>query len=192
MKNGTPAQRQFSISSRSAAYVSVVESCCDAVDRRVAVVLAAHIVSRIGFLDRAKQRDLGILDRRRVAARGRLHRCCSDDLHQMVDHDIPQRADRVVEVTSILDAEVLGHRDLDAGEDSCGSRPARASRSRTADGGSPPGPSSRGSDRSGRAATRRSTGAVRRRARARTPGRARTASPRRRGRCRSVRRSSGP
>jgi hypothetical protein len=26
MKNGTPAQRQFSISSRSAAYVSVVES----------------------------------------------------------------------------------------------------------------------------------------------------------------------
>ena len=32
----------------------------------------------------------------------------------MVDDDVPQRADRVVEVAAILDAEVLGHRDLDA------------------------------------------------------------------------------
>ena len=31
----------------------------------------------------------------------------------MVDHDVAQRADRVVEVTAILDAEALGHRDLD-------------------------------------------------------------------------------
>ena len=32
----------------------------------------------------------------------------------MVDDDVAQRADRVVEVAAILDAEVLGHRDLDA------------------------------------------------------------------------------
>ena len=32
----------------------------------------------------------------------------------MVHDDVTQRADRVVEVASILDAEVLGHRDLDA------------------------------------------------------------------------------
>ena len=31
----------------------------------------------------------------------------------MVDDDVAQRADRVVEVAAILDAEVLGHRDLD-------------------------------------------------------------------------------
>ncbi len=32
----------------------------------------------------------------------------------MVDDDVAQRADRVVEVAAVLDAEVLGHRDLDA------------------------------------------------------------------------------
>ncbi len=32
----------------------------------------------------------------------------------MVDDHVPQRSHRVVEVTSVLDAEVLGHRDLDA------------------------------------------------------------------------------
>ncbi len=32
----------------------------------------------------------------------------------MVDDDVPQRADRVVEVAAVVDAEVLRHRDLDA------------------------------------------------------------------------------
>ena len=32
----------------------------------------------------------------------------------MVDHDVAQRADRVVEVAAVVDAEVLRHRDLDA------------------------------------------------------------------------------
>ena len=36
-----------------------------------------------------------------------------DHLHEVVDDDVAQRADRVVEVAAILDAEVLGHRDLD-------------------------------------------------------------------------------
>jgi hypothetical protein len=31
----------------------------------------------------------------------------------VVDHDVAQRSDRVVEVAAILDAERLGHRDLD-------------------------------------------------------------------------------
>ena len=34
----------------------------------------------------------------------------------MVDDDIPERADRVVEVPAILDAEGLGHGDLHAGD----------------------------------------------------------------------------
>jgi hypothetical protein len=38
------------------------------------------------------------------------------DLHEVVDDDVAQRADGVVEVRAILDAEALGHRDLDAGD----------------------------------------------------------------------------
>ena len=87
----------------------------DAVDVEIAVVLAAHVVRRIGLLDRAEERDLRVLDRRRVAAGRRLHRANRDELHQVVDDDVAQRADGVVEVTAILDAEVLRHRDLHAG-----------------------------------------------------------------------------
>ncbi len=53
----------------------------------------------------------------RVAASpagGRLHRGDRDDLHQVVDDDVAQRTDGVVEVTAVLDAEGLGHRDLHA------------------------------------------------------------------------------
>ena len=114
MKNGTPDQRQFSISSRSAAYVSVVESGATPSMSQVAVVLAAHVVGRVGRRDRAEERDLRVLDRLRVAARRRLHRARGDHLHEVVDDDVAQRADRVVEVAAVLDAEVLGHRDLDA------------------------------------------------------------------------------
>ena len=45
---------------------------------------------------------------------GRLHRRRRDHLHEVVDHDVAQRPDRVVEAAAVLDAEVLGHRDLDA------------------------------------------------------------------------------
>ena len=45
---------------------------------------------------------------------GRLHRHRRDDLHEVVDDDVAQRADRVVEVAAVVDAEVLGHRDLHA------------------------------------------------------------------------------
>ena len=116
MKKGTPAQRQFSMSSRSAAYVSVVEPARDALDVLVAVVLAADVVGRVGLDDRAEQRDLRLLDGVQVTARRRLHRRGRDELHQVVDHDVAQRADRVVEAAAVVDAEVLGHRDLDAVE----------------------------------------------------------------------------
>ena len=68
MKNGTPAQRQFSMSSRSAAYVSVVEPARDALDVLVPVVLAADVVGRVGLDDGAEQRDLRLLDGVQVAA----------------------------------------------------------------------------------------------------------------------------
>ncbi len=69
---------------------------------------------RVRLHDRTEERNLGVLDRSRLAARGSLHRGRSDDLHQVVDHDVAERADRVVEMPAVLDAEVLGHRDLDA------------------------------------------------------------------------------
>jgi len=37
-----------------------------------------------------------------------------DHLHEVVDDDVPQGTHGVVEVTAILDAEALGHRDLHA------------------------------------------------------------------------------
>ena len=63
---------------------------------------------------RAEQRHLRVLDRRGVAAGRRLHRRGGHHLHQVVDDDVAQRADGVVEVAPVLDAEVLRHRDLDA------------------------------------------------------------------------------
>ena len=44
MKNGTPDQRQFSISRRSAAYVSGRRVGGDAVDPEIALVLPADVV----------------------------------------------------------------------------------------------------------------------------------------------------
>jgi hypothetical protein len=88
----------------------------DAVDREVPVVLAAHVVGRVGLDHSLAEGDLGVLDRLGLAAGGRLHRAAATDLHQVVDDDVAQRADRVVEVAAVLDAEVLGHRDLHRGD----------------------------------------------------------------------------
>ncbi len=152
----------------------------DAVDRRVAVVLAADVVGRVGVLDRPEERDHPVLEHVGIAARGRLHRRRGDHLHEVVDDDVAQRADGVVEVPAVLDAEVLRHGDLHALDvvpvpDRLEHRVREAQVEDLARG-----PSSRGSGRSGRAATRRCTGAARRRARGPRPGRGRTASrPRR-------------
>ena len=113
-RNGTPAQRQLSMSRRSAAYVSVVEPAATPVDVEVAVVLPAHVVGGIRRRDRAEGCDLRVLDRRRVAAGRRLHHGGGDHLHHVVDDHVAERADRIVEVPAILDPEALGHRDLDA------------------------------------------------------------------------------
>ena len=56
---------------------------------------------------RASSRD------RVVVARRRLHRNEREHLQEVVLHDVADRADRVVEAAPLLDAEVLGHGDLD-------------------------------------------------------------------------------
>ena len=88
----------------------------DAIGVEVALVLAAHVVRGVGGLDRAEDRELRVLDRLGVAPGGGLHGGGGDHLHDVVDHDVPQRADRVVEVTAVLHPEALGHGDLHAGE----------------------------------------------------------------------------
>ena len=57
MKNGTPDQRQLSISSRSAANVSVVESSATPSMALIALVLAAHVLTRVGRRHRLEDRD---------------------------------------------------------------------------------------------------------------------------------------
>ena len=84
----------------------------DAVDVAVAVVLAAYVVRGVGFRRRAEHRGLRVLDRGGITAGRCLHRRGRHDLHEVVDHDVAQRADGVVEVTAIRDPEVLRHRDL--------------------------------------------------------------------------------
>ena len=85
-------------------------------DLAVAVVLPAHVVGRVGRRHRAEERVQRVLERVRLVVGRHLHRGGADHLHEVVDHDVAQRADRVVEVPAVLDAEALGHRDLDRGE----------------------------------------------------------------------------
>ena len=46
--------------------------------------------------------------------RRRLHRDGREHLHEVIDHDVSERPDRIVEVAAVGDAEVLGHGDLHA------------------------------------------------------------------------------
>ena len=48
-----------------------------------------------------------------VASRRWLHRGSGDNLHQVVDHNVPQRTHRVIEMTTVLNPEALRHRDQD-------------------------------------------------------------------------------
>ena len=74
MKNGTPDQRQLSISSRMAQYVSVVRAWRDAVDVEVAAVLAAHVPRGVGLGHRDEDVALAVVDDVDAAACRRLHR----------------------------------------------------------------------------------------------------------------------
>ena len=116
MKNGTPDQRQFSTFRRSAANVSVVEPGSTPGDVEVAVVLAADVVGGIGRRDRAEGGHRGVLQHVGLEPRRRVHGHGGDDLHDVVDHHVAQRPDRVVEVPAILHAEALGHGDLHRGD----------------------------------------------------------------------------
>ena len=112
MKNGTPGpapvldiepQRRIGLGRRVAG---------DAVDLAVALVLAAHVVGRVGSGIDPKTDVHRVLESRWVPPAGGSIAARGDDLHQVVDDHVAERADRVIEVAAVLDAEALGHRDL--------------------------------------------------------------------------------
>jgi hypothetical protein len=93
MNIGTPSQRQFSTSRRSATYVSVVGAWRDSVDLLVAVVLAADEPGWIGCGIALPERRLPVLDRLRPGAGGGLHGSRRRQLQQVVHDHVSQRAD---------------------------------------------------------------------------------------------------
>ena len=111
-KNGTPDHRQFSIKSRRAANVSVVESGRDALDRVVSLVLAAHVMRRVRGRHRSEDVETTIGQGFRPP-RERLHRNEREHLEQMVLDHVAEAPDLVIEPAPTLDAEALRHRDLD-------------------------------------------------------------------------------
>ena len=111
-KNGTPAQRQLSISHCSATNVSVSESGGDARLVAVAEVLAAHDVVRFDRPHRAEDLVLLLADGPRLERRRRFHRHEGEHLEQVGDDHVAVRAGRLVEADAAVEAERLGHVDL--------------------------------------------------------------------------------
>ena len=82
----------------------------------IALVLAAHDLRGVERLEGVE--DALLLRRQRVRAeRGRrLHRHEAERLEQVRDDHVAERAGRVVELRAVLDAQRLGHVDLDLGD----------------------------------------------------------------------------
>ena len=86
----------------------------DAVDRAVAVVLAADVVRRVGLADRVEERDLRVLERlRRRRATGGSIAAAATTCIRWLTTTSRSAPTGIVEVAAVLDPEVLGHRDLD-------------------------------------------------------------------------------
>ena len=99
-KNGTPAQRQLSSSTRSATNVSVSEPGVDAGLVAVALVLAAHDLCRVRAAACASKTFVLLVPQglRRRATAGRLHRHEPQELEQVRDDHVPEGAGAFEEV----------------------------------------------------------------------------------------------
>src|SRR6266852_4204727 len=80
----------------------------------VAAELAADQVLLIDRRNRLQYLDFLVADRFAVGSDRRLHRQIGQDLKKMVLNDVANGASLIVESSSSLDAEILGHRDLHA------------------------------------------------------------------------------
>ncbi len=88
-------------------------------DHRFAVdlpggVLTAHHVVGMDRLDRLEHLDLLVANRLRVERQRRVHRDQRQHLEEVVLHDVADRADLLVELAPLLDAERLGDGDLNS------------------------------------------------------------------------------
>ena len=82
----------------------------------VAVVLAAHDIVARQRPHRLEDAGLLAVHGGEAPVGGRLHRQQGDDLEQVVLDHVAQRAGALVEAAARADAEVLGERDLHAGD----------------------------------------------------------------------------
>ncbi len=82
----------------------------------IAAKLAANDLARAQRRDGLEDFHLFVANGLAVPAGGGLHRKMSDDLKQMVLHDITDSADLVVKCPASLHAKLLCHRDLHAGD----------------------------------------------------------------------------
>ncbi len=112
-RNGTPAQRQFSISTSSATNVSVSESGATPSSVPVALVLAAHDAGRVERLHRLEDLQLLGGEGLRVERRRRLHRDEAERLEEVCHDHVAERPGALVEAGAASDRERLGHVDLD-------------------------------------------------------------------------------
>ncbi len=112
MKNGTPDQRQLSISQLHRAERLRLRVRRDTGNVAVARVLAADVVRGVGLGHRDEDVALAVVDDVHAASGGRLDRDEAEHLQDVVLDDVAHRADRVVEVAAVGDVEVLRHRDL--------------------------------------------------------------------------------
>ena len=114
MKNGTPDQRQLSISRRQSAEGLGLRAGRHARHVEVAAVLATHVPGRVGLGHGDEDIALAVVDDADAVPGRWLHGHEAQDLQQVVLDDVAHRADRVVEVTAVGDVEVLAHGDLHA------------------------------------------------------------------------------
>ena len=82
----------------------------------VAGVLSAHQVRALQRTHRLKDVGLFAVHGGQAAVRRRLHREQRDDLEQVVLHHVAQTAGALIKRTAALHAELLGQRDLHAGD----------------------------------------------------------------------------
>lgn len=84
-------------------------------DIAVTLVLAPHVVRRLQRRHGTEHLGLLVVEIVGTRTHRRLHRHQRQHLQQVILHDVSQGAHRVIELATVLDAEVLGHGDVNLG-----------------------------------------------------------------------------
>ena len=111
---GTPDHRQLSMSRRKAQYVSVLESFATPSIARGSLRTDHEYSGPDQPCLSPVNRELRVLDRLQDRRQRGLHGGGRNDLHQVVHDHVLVRQCWIVKVPTVLDSEVLGHRNLHA------------------------------------------------------------------------------